>query len=346
MTSSLKVLSLLAAVTLTGVAQAQLQVSIAVRETGFAGGAFSQIGGDGGSAGGIEWINKDGQVLVLDGTWQKFTFNLTTDPVAGFAGTSANGILEGAYGTLEHIRIVNAGGRTEAMSLFVDDVSNTTTMGGTTTFGTFEGFAQGTEVMFQEPTFSGSTSANIVAGGTSGVDNLVASRSASCRVNFQFVDGTATRWLRLTTFNATNQRNPLIRFDDGAVVEFWMRGGECGANLGSQGPGGAYAELCGSGMNSGETSIYSVAGAQANAAGAFALSVGGMPDLPLLGGNLVSGTGLIVGISIFANAQGRVSFPLPGQSSVVNLALQSVFLDGTTPIGLGFTNAVEAKLGQ
>ena len=335
-----------AVMTLVGVASAQVQISLGVRETGAGGGTFSTIGGNGGAAGGIEWINKDGQTLNLDGTWQKFTFKLTTDPVTGFAGSTANGVLDGSFGTIEHVRILNTNGRTEPITLFIDDISNTTTLGGTTTFGDFQGYQQGDEVIFQEPTYSGSTASNIVAGATSGVDNLVASRSASCRCDFQFVDGTATRWLRLTTFNAKNQPNPLIRFDDNSVVEFWARAGDCQEDLGFQGPGGAFAELCGTGMNGGETSVYDAAGAPANAIGAFALSVANQPDIAIFGGTLVSGNGLIFGLSVFADPQGRLSFPLTGSPHLGELAVQTLFLDGSTPHGIGFTNAIKVRLGQ
>ena len=87
----------------------QLQISIGVRETGFAGGAFNGIGGDGGSGGGIEWIDLDAQPLFVDGTWQQFSFSLPSAAVTAFAGSSANGTLEGSYGTLEHVRVRNSG---------------------------------------------------------------------------------------------------------------------------------------------------------------------------------------------------------------------------------------------
>ena len=84
--------SLFLSLGLATVATAQpptVQISIGVRETGFAGGSFTAIGGDGGVSGGIEWINMDGQFLTLDGTWQQFTFNLTTDPIHQAQATSS-----------------------------------------------------------------------------------------------------------------------------------------------------------------------------------------------------------------------------------------------------------------
>ena len=52
-------------------------ISLGIRETNTA----APIGGDGGTANGIEFVNLDGQTLTLDGTWQTFTFNFGTDSV-------------------------------------------------------------------------------------------------------------------------------------------------------------------------------------------------------------------------------------------------------------------------
>src|SRR5690606_29366628 len=100
-THMLKPCSMLLALGLASTASAQLAISIGIRETAAGGGSFTSIGADGGSLGGIEWVNRDAQTLVLDGTWQQFTFNIATDPLTGFAGTTANSVLDGAFGVLE-----------------------------------------------------------------------------------------------------------------------------------------------------------------------------------------------------------------------------------------------------
>ena len=327
-------------------AQGTVQITLGIRETEAGGGTFSAIGGNGGTLGGIEWVNLDAQTLVLDGTWQQFTFNITTDPLTGFAGATANGVLDGTFGVLENIRVLNSTGITTPITLWVDDVTNATMTGGPVTFGDFESYTTGAEVMFQEPTFSGSTSGNILAGATSGVDNGVASRTSACKFSFQFIDNTPTRWVRLTTFNATSQPNPLIRLDDQSVVTFWMRGGPCQENLGSQGPGTAYAEMCGTGLNVGQRSVYYAAGAPPNTPGVMGLSFYGQPDLPIFGGNLVSGLGLAATISVGTDANGRFVLPVNGTPGVVDLALQCVFFDLTLPQRLAFTNAIRARFGQ
>lgn len=323
-------------------AQGTVQISIGIRETAQGGGAFSAIGGNGGSLGGIEFVARDVQTLVLDGTWQQFTFNITTDPLLAFAGTTANGVLEGAYGTLEHVRVLNNTGIMTPITLWIDDVTNTTTTTSPVTFGDFEGFASGTEVMFQEPSFSGSTSANVITGSTSGVDNRVAARTSSCRSDFQFIDGTTTRWVRLTTFNTGNLGNPLIRFDNQSVLTFWMRGGTAQEDLGSQGPGPAIAEIVGSGLGAGQSSIFYTAGGPPGSLGVHAFSAFGMPDLPLFGGNVVCGVGLLATNIVFADATGRTQMFLAPFGLPADFVLQAAFFDSTQPQGLTFTNAVRA----
>ena len=189
-----------------GVASAaNLALSIGIRETGGSGPAFS----DAGTGGGIEWVNRDGQSLVADGTWQQFTFTPSTDTLTAFAGTTANGILDTDWASLEHIRILNSDGTTQPIRLWIDDVTNTDSAG--VAVEGFEAFAVGDEVMFQEPGFSGSTSGNVVAGGTSAVSDAMANTgSQSYEVNFQFVDDTPTRWVRLTSFGAANLQDAAV----------------------------------------------------------------------------------------------------------------------------------------
>ena len=340
------------ALTAAAIAQApQVAISIGVRETGFAGQPFTNIGDNGAATGGIEWVNLDGQTLTLDGSWQYFTFDLANDPIQAFAGTSANGVLEGGWGTLENIRLVNISGHTGPIDVWIDDVQNTITPTGgsptTTTFGTFDPYASGAEVMFRAPGYSGSTATQILAGGTSGVDNLVASRTESYKESFQFVDNLTTRWLRLTTHQVINQGNPLIRFDQSSIVGFWLRGGVGQPDLGSQGPGPAIAEMVGDGLNVGQTSTYYAGKLLGGAPGAVLISFPNFPDLPIYGGNLVSFGGLVFSASISADLNGRIALAIPGNAGVFDLVIQSVFLDTSVlPDLLSFTNAIQAEFGR
>ena len=70
------ILSLLAAMPANA---ASLLMSIGIRETGNPNNLL--VGANGGSANGIEFVNRDGQTLNADGTWQRFVFTPLTDPL-------------------------------------------------------------------------------------------------------------------------------------------------------------------------------------------------------------------------------------------------------------------------
>jgi hypothetical protein len=192
----------------------ELQISIGIRETG----TTEPVGGNGGSANGIEWVNLDGQTLVLDGTFQTFSFDIANDALTAFAGGTANGVLDGTRGTLEHIRIRNSGGVTGPITLYIDDIVN-----GQTVVTNFEEFATDSEAVFQEPRFSGSTTGNLMDLPNASLvsDELAFSAPNANRVAFEFIDDSTTRWLRLTTFNTPQMPNPAIDF---TTLTFQMAG--------------------------------------------------------------------------------------------------------------------------
>jgi hypothetical protein len=186
-----------------------LEISIGVRETG----STQPIGAPGGTGGGIEWVNLDGQTLIADGTWQTFTFDFANDPLTPFAGATANGVRDTTTGTLEHIRFRSTGDA-GPWTIYIDDVSQTTSAGPTLLTG-FEGFALGDEVMFQEPGFSGSTSGSLQPGSIAGISNSEAlTGSQSYQLDFEWVDNDPSRWMRLTTFNTAILGNPTLWFAD------------------------------------------------------------------------------------------------------------------------------------
>lgn len=183
----------------------ELQISLGIRETG----TTEPIGGNGGTAGGIEWVNMDGQTLVLDGTFQTFTFDIPNDTLTGFAGATADGELDGTRGAIESLRIRNSGGVTGPIILYIDDIVN-----GQTLLTGFEGLDLGTEAVFQEPRFSGSTSGNLALLPNASLvsDDLAASGSNANRIDFEFLNDNPAGWLRLTTFNTGQLPNPAIDF--------------------------------------------------------------------------------------------------------------------------------------
>lgn len=221
-----------AAVAGSAMAAPTLSISIGVRETGTA----AAIGDNGGTANGIEWVNLDGQSLVLDGTWQQFTWDFANDPITAFAGATANGDLgDGGTitrGVLEHLR-VRSNGFGGPMTLWIDTITNTFDPAGPVppqTFpigNDFEGFANGDSVTFQRASFSGSTSGNIVPGDTSGIDNTTANTgSGSLRMDWQFIDNDPSRWARITTFQGTGHLlpNPAIQIDNTSSLSIWIKG--------------------------------------------------------------------------------------------------------------------------
>ncbi|MEX0937622.1 MAG: PEP-CTERM sorting domain-containing protein [Pirellulales bacterium] len=206
---------------------ANLAISLGIRETGGAGPEFSNAG----TTGGIEFVNLDGQSLIVDGTWQTFTFTPATDMLTAFAGTTADSSLEPGivFAALEHIRIRNTDGITLPIRLWIDDVTSATGGGGTVV-ESFENETLGSEAMFQEPSFSGSTMANVVVGSTAVVsDSMALTGSQSVQADFQFIDNDSTRWVRLTTFPTTGHLllNPAIRvrndFGGATTVSFSIK---------------------------------------------------------------------------------------------------------------------------
>jgi hypothetical protein len=212
---------------------ASLLISIGVRETGNPNNLL--VGQNGGSTGGIEFVNRDGQTLNADGTWQRFVFTPLTDPLTAFAGTTANSMLDEDWGVLEHVRIANVTDGATRFRVWIDDIDNTIPSSGPINFANFESATVGTEVVFQEPRFSGSTTANLqLLPNASLVTNTMANTGTqSNQVDFEFLtDGPApANWLRLTTFNTPNQPNPLVRLRESiagapampTTISFWAK---------------------------------------------------------------------------------------------------------------------------
>ncbi len=218
-------------------AQPALKVSLGVRETN----TTANIGENGGTANGIEWVDFNGQQLVLDGTWQLFTFDLKTAPLTPFAGASANGawdLNDGdpatavTAGAIDSIRFEPAGGYSFPITLWIDELAEYydpagPVPGSTVTFGSFEGYDAGETVMFRQPKFSGSTDAMLQdSPNSAGVDDTVAyAGTNSYKVEFAWKNAAPGEWLRLTPFNTPILPNPALKIaGDAAIVTVWMMG--------------------------------------------------------------------------------------------------------------------------
>lgn len=220
MKTSLKivVLVIVGGATAGHAAAQSIAVSIGVRETG----STEPLGQDGGTTGGIEWVDRDANLVTLDGTWQQVSFNLSNAQLLAFAGASANSMWDGTRGVLEHMRLRNTDGLTSPLRLYIDDLTLTGPGQPNFTDG-WESAAVGAEHIFRAPGFSGSTAANLVGTGSSATTAATARTGAqSYEMNLQFVDADPTRWARVQTFNTITGGNPTVDF--GGTVSFWIMG--------------------------------------------------------------------------------------------------------------------------
>jgi hypothetical protein len=162
-----------------------------------------------------EWIGAttrigDGPVgkpISPSPNWQTVTFDPGTDPIMQTSLGAGNGALDGTYGIIEHLGITTSGADTGPYALFIDNVENSGV-----TFGMFEDppYAAGTNnVMFAQPSFSGTTNGNIWnAPASVNYTKIDATQhdgagAQSDKVVFQFIDNAASRWIRLTTAGST-----------------------------------------------------------------------------------------------------------------------------------------------
>lgn len=195
-----------------------IAVSIGVRETG----SVAPLGQDGGTDGGIEWVNRDANIVPLNGAWHQVSFNLSNAQLLAFAGVSANSVWDGTRGVFEHLRLRNTDGLTEPLRLFIDDLTLTGPGQPNFTDG-WEGATLGAEHIFRDPGFSGSTAANLIGSGSSAVSAAMArTGTQSVEMNLQFVDNDPTRWARVLTFDTDTGANPTVDF--GGTVSFWIKG--------------------------------------------------------------------------------------------------------------------------
>jgi N-acetyl-anhydromuramyl-L-alanine amidase AmpD len=111
-----------------------IKLAVGIRETG---GTNHTIGSNGGTYGGIEWVGATitnqnsstapGGRSVSGGSWQTQTFDLKGDHAESFSGsntnygTSANGVVEGDWGTLESLAVTSGGSASLTNTIYVDN---------------------------------------------------------------------------------------------------------------------------------------------------------------------------------------------------------------------------------
>ncbi len=171
----------------------------------------------------IEWI---GASMAVDGApqgtpispseaWQTLEFDPLSDPILGFTGDS---VLDGTVGILEHLAVVvNAGSADRSGGIYNAYVDNVISVGAgeggaDVIIADFDGFDDGDEVLFQEPTYSGSTyPANLVSSpSASATTSGFGNPGKSQWLRWFWRDTTAQRWARITTFQAQHVATPEI----------------------------------------------------------------------------------------------------------------------------------------
>ncbi len=151
----------------------------------------------------IYWSAGTTVTPTLAQTLPSIQWNAGTTPV----GTTTIGT---KWGILESLSFSIADSTdTGPYDMYIDNIQN-----GATVFQTFETAPAGsTDYGFRVPSFSGSTSGNLLAAPDVGVvTNLVSDTGTKAfRVQFQWQATTANKWLRLTT---SGVNNPLINLDE------------------------------------------------------------------------------------------------------------------------------------
>ena len=105
-----------------------LLVTLGVRETG----TTAEVGEDGGTDGGIEWVGANnhisgapqGKLLTSQpGVWQTIVFDPLSDPILAFAGPTADGTLSSATnkGTFEHLAF-SCTGDVGPFTVYIDEI--------------------------------------------------------------------------------------------------------------------------------------------------------------------------------------------------------------------------------
>jgi hypothetical protein len=134
-------------------------------------------------------------------------------------------------------------------------------------FTGFEGYANGTSVMFNLPRFSGSTSANLATSPNVAqvTDSVPAFSGTKClTVQWAFVDGGLQRWLRLTASGGPLIPNPTMQLDRPIRVRLRLDSGHLRLCMGVR-ETGTTAEI---GADGGASGLIEFVGASTTVSGA------------------------------------------------------------------------------
>ena len=206
-----------------GKGNGDIRVCLGIRETADA----LPLGSEGGTTGQIEWLGTVGTLPTAGGApigqplspssgWVTMTFTPGVDDVTTFTGDGALSSANGK-GTLEHLAISvdpNSPDRsTGQFDLYVDNVINVgaDTGGADFVIEDFEGYVDGDQVLFQEPTYSGTTAGDLAPlPSASEVTSTEGNPGSSEWLVWFFRDTTDERWARITTSGVAFTSRPVI----------------------------------------------------------------------------------------------------------------------------------------
>ncbi len=202
-----------------GAGNGDVLICIGIRETGDTGA----LGSEGSTSGEyeIEWVGATGVVngapqgvaVSPSNSWQTLTFDPTGTDIVGFTGDDE---ITATRGTLEHLAIAvdaaSAERSTGLYELYVDNVVNVEADGGSDfVIADFESNTVGDEVLFQEPTYSGSTGGDMVSlPSASEVSDTEGNPGQSELLVWFWLDSTDQRWARIVTGGAGFTPSPII----------------------------------------------------------------------------------------------------------------------------------------
>jgi len=166
-------------------------------------------------------VNAWGGITAVTPTQSQTNISVKWNAAAGSSAAGAQYDLQGQWGTLDAIAFaIDDVTDTGPYDIYLDNLQN-----GSTVFQTFEtavGNAAG--YGFQQPSFSGTTSGNILGAPNSARVSVRAADtgSKSLHVKFQWNGTNDSKWVRFTTSGAAPQQNPQINLDNPTSIRFLM----------------------------------------------------------------------------------------------------------------------------
>lgn len=162
----------------------------------------------------------DATIVTPSTNWQTFTLQRGADPTnptnpAVLWNSAADGAnpneLDGDYGGLDGIAFTCQGDPGNLV-IYIDDLAN----GTNGVFQNFEAGTPGAAYEFVQPSYSGTTSGNILSAPneTVIVTNTAYSGKQCLRVQWQFVDGQTNRWLRFVTAAGNPVTDPQVQLSE------------------------------------------------------------------------------------------------------------------------------------